>query len=72
VAEDPTRGESTWQNKPGAPLIWKKDGVAYSPTGLVLLAARESAGLHLSSVAGPRSWQDASGRTLPEIAAAAE
>ena len=60
-----------WRDSPTAPLVWQHDGKAYSPTGLVKLIAGK-AGLTIDSVAGPRSWQDSSGRTLPEIVVDAE
>jgi len=67
VKEAPERAKAAWRNHPGAPLIWAADGKAYSPTGLVKhIAAR--AGHEIRSIAGPRSWKDSSGRTLPAIA----
>lgn len=63
-----TRGAATWQESPSAPLVWAGDGKPYSPTGLVKHIASQ-AGVEIESVAGPRSWQDASKRTLPDIAA---
>jgi hypothetical protein len=67
VAEDPARGRVTWRAHPSAPLIWEVDGKQYSPTGLVKHIA-DQAGVEVGSIAGPRSWRDAKGRTLPEIA----
>lgn len=71
IAQDPTRGVASWQNSPSAPLIWGVDGKAWSPTGLVLHIIQEATGEPPRSIAGPRSWQDGSGRNLPEIADAA-
>ncbi|MGH3504412.1 MAG: AIPR family protein [Nocardioidaceae bacterium] len=35
LAEDPRRGEATWVNERGKPLLWAVDGERYSPSGLV-------------------------------------
>jgi hypothetical protein len=67
VAEDPTRCRVTWRAHPSAPLTWEVDGRQYSPTGLVNHIAAQ-AGVEIGAIAGPRSWRDAKGRTLPEIA----
>jgi hypothetical protein len=68
VAQDAACGRAAWQNNPSAPLIWAVDGQAWSPTGLVLHIIEEATGERSRSIAGPRSWQDVSGRNLPDIA----
>ena len=71
VGEDEKRGQATWQLSTSAPLVWAVDGHAYSPTGLVRHLASQ-AGVEIDSIAGPRSWRDGKGLTLPEIAAKAD
>jgi hypothetical protein len=36
LAEDPRRGQATWTNHRGTPLLRAADGKRYSPTGLVM------------------------------------
>lgn len=36
LAEDPHRGEASWVNERGKPLLWAADGGRYSPSGLVV------------------------------------
>lgn len=71
VAQEEDRGVATWQPTSSAPLVWAHDGNPYSPTGLVKRIGSLS-GVEIGVVAGPRSWRDPSGKTLPEIADTAE
>lgn len=69
IAEDPRRGQATWTNDRAKPLVWAGDGKAYRPTPIVRTVVNESTGID-RGFAGPRWWQTADGRTLPEIAGA--
>jgi len=55
LAVDPRRGEATWVNNRGAPLLWAADGRRYSPSGLAKHMLRQ-VGLNAKAVQGPSRW----------------
>lgn len=55
LAVDPRRGEATWVNNRGAPLLWTADGRRYSPSGLAKHMLRQ-VGLNAKAVQGPSRW----------------
>ncbi|MEU3524599.1 AIPR family protein [Streptomyces sp. NPDC038707] len=71
LAEDPRRGEATWVNDRTRCLVWAVDGLAYSPTRLVLnlyeLAGWEQAPV---AVQGPARWTLDGTATLSDLARA--
>ena len=67
LKEHPNAGIAHWQNSVSSPLIWQRDGEAYSPTAIAQTVLLEATGLE-RSLAGPRWWRDWNGRTLPRIA----
>lgn len=67
ITEDPTRGRATWVNDPSAPILWEHDGKRYSPSALVGHIVRVVTG-ESASVQGTKSWKDALGRSLVELA----
>ncbi|MER5619177.1 AIPR family protein [Streptomyces sp. NPDC002215] len=70
IAADQRRAEARWQNHRTKPLIWSYDGLAYSPSGLVV-HIWELAGWAEAPVAvqGTARWQVDSDRTLNELSA---
>jgi hypothetical protein len=55
LAEDPRRGQATWRNHRGSPLLWAADGKPYSPTGLVMHMLR-AVGARTKAVQGTSRW----------------
>jgi hypothetical protein len=55
LAEDPRRGQATWTNHRGTPLVWAADGKRYSPTGLVMHMLRQ-VGAKAKAVQGTSRW----------------
>ncbi|HEX3965129.1 MAG TPA: AIPR family protein [Trebonia sp.] len=69
LAVDPKRGQATWVNHRGKPLLWAYDGQRYSPTGLVT-KIWESSGWpdHPVAVQGPTQWHVPGEGSLWDIA----
>jgi len=68
IAEDPRRGEATWQDDSRAPLVWSLDGSTWSPTGLAKEIVSRASGEELPVLRGPRCWVLSDGRTLAQVA----
>ncbi|WKX17127.1 MULTISPECIES: AIPR family protein [unclassified Streptomyces] len=71
LTADERRAKARWQNHRTRPLIWSYDGLAYSPSGLVL-RIWELAGWAEAPVAvqGTARWKVDGDRTLNEVATA--
>ncbi|MDI2125098.1 AIPR family protein [Yinghuangia seranimata] len=69
LAEDPARGQATWQNERTRPLLWAYDGQTYTANKLVL-KIWELAGWNEAPVAvqAPARWTPDGKRNLYEIA----
>ncbi|MCB1273306.1 MAG: MGMT family protein [Leucobacter sp.] len=68
IAEDPRRGNATWQLSRSAPLLWEADGKGYKPTTLVKLIIKESTGIDQATVWGTKWWETDDHETLTDIA----
>ncbi|MDP9437596.1 MAG: hypothetical protein M3P49_02460 [Actinomycetota bacterium] len=69
LQQDPEIGLAQWTGlSPLKALRWRKDGVEYSATRLILEILREQ-GLQRRSVPGPRYWELPTGESLAELAA---
>lgn len=67
IAADPRRGEATWVNNRGKPLLWAADGERYSPSGLAKKILND-AGLKTRAVQGPTRWYISGEGSLGDLA----
>ena len=68
VAENPTRGQATWQNDQSAALVWALDDKARTPTGLAREIIEQATGERRDGFSGPRAWMTVDNESLEVLA----
>ena len=67
VAEEPARGQATWQNDQSAALIWMLNGQPSNPTGLAKEIIEQATGERRGGFSGPRAWMTVDNESLEAL-----